>query len=179
MSIATLPDTAMLIQKRPFFIPDYTQQCMVQLCVCVRINRLGRSIHEQFAQRYYDSQKVALGCHFVARDLLNTLSANHQPWDKAIGFDNAVVVAEKPCNFSSEETLVSMRINDTTFNTQLCITQLLPIINKQIAHISSYYTLRQGDILLFPLKIEEKQVYIDNRITLSANDEDIVQFNVK
>ena len=94
MGVATIPDTALLIQKRPFFIPDFTQQCVARLCVCARINRLGRSINERFAQRYYNANEMCLGVHFIAQDLLKELQCNNKPWDLAIGFDNAVAVAE-------------------------------------------------------------------------------------
>lgn len=81
VSTALIPDTALLIQKRPFFIPDFTQQCMVQLCACIRINRLGRSIHQKFAHRYYNDLTIAT--HFVARDLLTQLQTEQKPLDKA------------------------------------------------------------------------------------------------
>lgn len=179
MSIVTIPDTALLIQKRPFFIPDFTNHCMVQLCACVRINRLGRSIHEHFAERYYDANKIAIGTHFVARDLLNKLVEQHFPWDKAVGFDNAVVVAESPCNMTEGENETCMTIGDRTYKTTISKNELLPIINHQIAHISLFYTLKQGDILIFPLKLQEQQVYIDEHVALSINNETILQFNIK
>ena len=174
MSTVTIPDTAMLIQKRPFFIPDFTNKCMVQLCACVRINRLGRSIHEHFAERYYDANKIAIGTHFVARDLLDELVEQHFPWDKAVGFDNAVVVAENPCKLTEGENETCL-----TYKTTTSKDELLPIINHQIAHISLYYTLKQGDILIFPLKLQELQVYIDEHVALSINNDTILQFNIK
>ncbi|EJW95300.1 2-hydroxyhepta-2,4-diene-1,7-dioate isomerase, fumarylacetoacetate hydrolase family protein, partial [gut metagenome] len=65
-SVLTVPDTALLIQKRPFFIPDFTQDCRAQLCAVIRITRLGRSIGERFVPRYYQAEQISLGVHFVA-----------------------------------------------------------------------------------------------------------------
>lgn len=50
-----MPDTALHISKRPFFIPDYAQPCMMHLHRAVHICRLGKSISERFASRYYDA----------------------------------------------------------------------------------------------------------------------------
>lgn len=39
-----LPDTALLLKHRPFFIPDYAQPCSYQGSLVIRISRLGRYI---------------------------------------------------------------------------------------------------------------------------------------
>lgn len=54
-NIYVMPDTALHINKRPFFIPDYAAPCLMSVHQAVRICRLGRSISERFASRYYDS----------------------------------------------------------------------------------------------------------------------------
>lgn len=53
--IYVMPDTALHINKRPFFIPDYAEPCMMHIHQAVHICRLGRSISERFASRYYDA----------------------------------------------------------------------------------------------------------------------------
>lgn len=179
MSTVTIPDTALLIQKRPFFIPDFTSQCMLQLCICVRINRLGRSIHEHFAQRYYKESELAIGTHFVARDLLSEMMENNLPWDKAVGFDNAIVVAENACGIVEDTNVTYLTLGDDTHEAAFSLSELLPVINHQIALISQYYTLRQGDILMLPLRLEELQVSIDQHVSLSVNGKDVLQFNIK
>lgn len=53
--VYVMPDTALHINKRPFFIPDYAKPCLMHLHVAVRICRLGRYISERYASRYYDA----------------------------------------------------------------------------------------------------------------------------
>lgn len=179
VDITTIPDTALLIQKRPFFIPDFTKQCMAQLVCCIRINRLGRSINQRFAHRYYNVNDITLGVHFIAHDLLEQVQHENRPWELAIGFDNAVVVADKKCDTLTEQMRADLLLNDVTYTCQFETKPLLEAIDKQIERISEFYTMRQGDILLMPLEMEEQPVHIDDNIKLSLNNTHLVSFNIK
>lgn len=181
VSIATIPDTALLIQKRPFFIPDFTQDCQVQLCACIHINRLGRSIHERFANRYYNN--ITLAVHFTAKDLLNKLQAAHQPWDIAIGFDNAVAISAVSCKEADEaaelKATATICINKDEYTSAFFVDEISRSANALIAQISQTYTLRQGDLILLPLQTEEIQVQIDDRVSLKYNGLEHLSFNIK
>lgn len=178
VGIVTIPDTALLIQKRPFFIPDFTQQCTAQLCFCIRINRLGRSIHQHFARRYYQPNGVSLSVHFVAEDLLLSLQQSGMPWDMALGFDNAVAIAE-PVTAVSPTIDAQLRINDQEVDSSIDLEQLCRVADSLIAHISLHYTLRQGDLLLIPTSLVGQEVHIDDRLTLSLAGKEVLSFNIK
>lgn len=53
--IYVMPDTALHINKRPFFIPDYAVPCLMSVHRAVHVCRLGRCISQRFAHRYYDA----------------------------------------------------------------------------------------------------------------------------
>lgn len=180
MGIATIPDTALLIRQRPFFLPDFCEDsCMAQLCLCVRIDRLGRSIAERFAHRYYNAQALTLGVHFVARALFEQLQAEKLPIDRAIGFDNAVAIAEKSAIIEGENLLCEIKHNDQLHTLQVGLEQMQKVIDAEIARISLFYTLRQGDFLLIPLSLEEFRVAIADHLSLALNGETILSFDIK
>ena len=52
------PDSALLKDSKPFFIPDFSRQVDYETELVVRINRLGKNIAERFAHRYYDAVTV-------------------------------------------------------------------------------------------------------------------------
>lgn len=178
ITVKVLPDTAMLIQKRPFFIPDFTKECKVQLCYAVRINRLGRSIHAKFANRYYDANEIMLGAHFIARDLLDNLKKELKPYDIAVGFDNAVVLSESYREAMSDKASVRIEI-DSKLHQYPFDLNIYSLVDQQIAAVSEFYTLKQGDILLIPVSLEEHQVEIDNKVSLYLDDKKLLSFNVK
>ena len=61
------PDSAILKDGKPFFIPDFSNEVHYETEVVVRICRLGKNIAPRFAHRYYDA--VTVGIDFTARDL--------------------------------------------------------------------------------------------------------------
>ena len=84
-----LPETAQLRNERPLFLPDFANPAQVQLYLSVRICRLGRSISERFAHRYYDAATVIP--HFSAPTANEAENSGTQhPTAAAAGFDNAL-----------------------------------------------------------------------------------------
>ena len=79
------PDSAILKDGKPFFIPDFSNEVHYETEVVVRICRLGKNIAPRFAHRYYDA--VTVGIDFTARDLQREAIANGWPWERAKGFD--------------------------------------------------------------------------------------------
>ena len=84
------PDTALLRENAPFFIPDFTKDVHHEVEVVVRIKKMGKSIPVQFAHTYYD--EISLGIDFTARDLQSKLKSKGLPWEKAKGFDHSAVI---------------------------------------------------------------------------------------
>ena len=48
------PDTAVLRNNKPFYLPDFSDEIHYETELIVKINKLGKSISEKFAYRYYD-----------------------------------------------------------------------------------------------------------------------------
>ena len=86
------PDTAILLKKQPFFIPDFSNEVHHEVEVLVKINRVGKHIDTKFAHKYYD--QIGLGIDFTARDLQKNLKEKGLPWEKAKAFDGSAVVGK-------------------------------------------------------------------------------------
>ncbi len=86
------PDTAILLKKQPFFIPDFSDEVHHEVEVLVKINRVGKYIDSKFAHKYYD--QIGLGIDFTARDLQQKLKEKGLPWEKSKAFDGSAVVGK-------------------------------------------------------------------------------------
>ncbi len=141
------PDTAILLKKQPFFIPDFSKDVHHEVEVLVKINKVGKYIDKKFAHSYYD--EIGLGIDFTARDLQNELKAKGLPWEKAKAFDGAAAVGKwlpKSSFKDLNDINFSLKKNDSTVqqgNTQ----QMLWKIDELIEYISKYFTLKIGDII--------------------------------
>ena len=145
--IFTKADSALIKDGKPFFIPDHLGRIDYETEVVVRISRLGKSIPEQFAHRYYDA--VTVGIDFTARDLQKRLREEGQPWEIAKGFDGAAVIGE----WVSKERFKDMGglrfaldINGER-RQEGCTCDMLASIDRLIAYISTFFTLKTGDLL--------------------------------
>ena len=77
--IFTKADSSLLKDGKPFFLPEEMGQVDYETELVVRISKLGKSIPQRFAHRYYDA--VTVGIDFTARDLQKKLTAEGKPWD--------------------------------------------------------------------------------------------------
>lgn len=141
------PDTAVLPRKQAFYIPDFTEDLHYEVEVLVKINRVGKHIEEKFAHKYYD--EIGLGIDFTARDVQQKMKEKGLPWELAKAFDHSAVVGD----FINKEDLASVEdipfsLNKNGEKVQKGNTShMLWKIDSLIAYISTYFTLRTGDII--------------------------------
>ena len=86
------PDTAIVLKKFPFVIPEFSNDVHHEVEVLVKINKVGKYIDTKFAHKYYD--EIGLGVDFTARDLQAKLKEKGLPWEKAKAFDGSAVISE-------------------------------------------------------------------------------------
>ena len=86
------PDSAILKDNKPFFIPDFAKSFEYEGELVFHINRLGKNISERFAHRYYDA--VTVGLDIASTDLLSSQIQDSLPWDLAKGFDGSALLGE-------------------------------------------------------------------------------------
>lgn len=141
------PDTAILLKKQPFFIPDFSSDVHHEVEILVKIDRIGKHIDKKFAHKYYS--EIGLGIDFTARDLQSQLKAKGLPWEKAKAFDGAAVVGNfyPKTEFSDVNNLdFFLQKNDQKVqvgNTSLMLWK----IDELIEYVSKYFTLKIGDII--------------------------------
>ena len=142
------PDTALLRNNNPFYIPDFSCDVHHEVEIVVKINKPGRAIPVQFAKDYYTH--ISLGIDFTARDLQSKLKAKGLPWEKAKGFDHSAAIGEfYPIDdFSSslDQLPFSLYTNNEVVqsgNTQ----QMIHTVDDIIAYVSNFFSLRIGDYI--------------------------------
>lgn len=173
------PDSALLRENRPFFIPRFSNQVEHEVELVVRINRLGRNIAPRFAHRYYS--EVALGVDFTARDLQNQCKQLGAPWEISKAFDNSAVVSD----FISLEELsdiqdihFSLRKNGQ-IQQQGHTKDMLFSVDNLIAYISQFFTLKIGDLIFTGTPAGVSPVAINDRLTGYIEDKMMFDFLVK
>lgn len=177
--IFTKADSALLKDKKPFFIPDFCEQIDYETELVVRISRLGKSIPERFAHRYYDA--VTVGIDFTARDLQNKLRKEGKPWEICKGFDGSAAIGEwvEIEKFRDIQRIhFHLDINGKTVQ-EGCSSDMLFKVDEIIAYISRFFTLKTGDILYTGTPVGVGPVHIDEHLEGYIEDRKVLEFNIK
>jgi len=177
--IFTKADSSLLKDKKPFFIPDDLGQIDYETELVVRICRLGKSIPQRFAHRYYDA--VTVGIDFTARELQRKLREAGHPWDLCKGFDGAAAIGDW-MSVEKFRDIQSIRFRlDINGNTvqQGFSGDMLFKVDELIAYISRYFTLKTGDLIYTGTPVGVGPVKIDDHLEGYLEDYKVLEFNCK
>lgn len=173
------PDSAVLPKEQDFYIPEFSNDVHYEVEVLVKIKKVGKHISEKFAHTYYD--EIGLGIDFTARDLQTQLKAKGLPWEKAKGFDGAAVVGKwmpKKLYESVDKLGFSLLKNGEIVqngNTSLMLWK----IDELIAHVSTYFMLKKGDILFTGTPAGVGKVSPNDYLSGKLEGEEMFAINVR
>lgn len=173
------PDSAVLPKEQDFYLPEFSDNVHHEVEVLVKIKKVGKHIAKEFAQMYYD--EVGLGIDFTARDLQSKLKEKGLPWEKAKGFDGAAVVGK----WLQKETLGNVnqlkfelikngevvQNGDTSF--------MLWKIDEIIAYISTFFTLKKGDVIFTGTPAGVAKVSPNDYLSGTLEGQELFAFTVK
>lgn len=141
------PDTALIKDNKPFYLPDFSDDIHFELEVVLKICKEGKHIAEKFASNYYD--EVGLGIDFTARDLQSKHKEKGLPWELAKAFDGSAPISTfiPKASFDDIYNLnFELKVNNETRqkgNTK----NLIFSFEKLISFVSQYITLKKGDLI--------------------------------
>lgn len=173
------PDTALLRNGNPFFIPDFSDRIEYETEIVIKINRLGRNIAERFAHRYFD--ELTVGIDFTARDLQKRQKELGLPWEIAKSFDGSAPIGEFIDKTDFED------VNNINFKLDLNGNtvqkgnsgDMIHSFDKIIAYVSQFFTLKIGDLIYTGTPAGVGTVSIDDHIQGYIEDRKLLDFKIK
>lgn len=173
------PDSALLKDGKPFFIPDFSEQVDYETELVVRINRLGKNIAERFAHRYYDA--VTVGIDFTARDLQRKYRAEGKPWELCKGFDNSAAIGDWiPVERFKDIQQLNFHLDIDGKTVQRGYGgDMLFKIDQIIAYVSRFCTLKIGDLLFTGTPVGVGPVQVNNHLEGYLEDEKVLDFYIR
>lgn len=146
-------DSAIVLPGRPLFLPDCAPGFKGVICLAFRVSRLGKNVDPKFASRYYDA--VTLALRLVP-----------EGWDTDTGalsglFDNALAIGQwLPL---ADEYVMGQR------DESVAISATSLEVDRALATVSTYATIKQGDIILPAILTPPLNVALGDNLTLTLN----------
>jgi acylpyruvate hydrolase len=173
------PDTALLPKRNPFFIPSFSNDVHHELELVVRINRVGKSIEEAFAHRYYS--EVSVGIDFTARDVQADCKKKGLPWEKAKAFDGSAPVGEfipLKRNQNIQDLEITLKKNGKIIQ-HVNTKEMIFTVDQIISYVSKYITLKIGDLIFAGTPAGVGPVAINDQLEAFIGEERLLKLNIK
>ncbi len=173
------PETSIIQNKQPFFIPDFSNDVQYEVEVLIKINRLGKAISPQFSHKYYD--EIGLGIDFTARDIQNKLKKDSLPWEKSKSFDGSALIG----NWINKKNIDNLNNLDFRLTKNGDIVQkgntseMIWKIDELISRISKFFTLKIGDIIFTGTPSGVGRVNENDKLIGYINDKECFSIKIK
>jgi len=174
------PDTAILLKKQPFFIPDFSDNLQYEAELIIKINKIGKHISPKFAHKYYD--EISVGIDFTARDLQTKLKNKGLPWECSKAFDGSAVVGKwiQKSSLDKEMNDLNFRLEKNDEKVQEGFTKLmLYSVDELISYVSQFFTLKIGDIIFTGTPAGVGKVVENDRLKAYLEGQEMLHIKIK
>lgn len=174
------PDTALLRNNDPFYIPSFSNEVHYECELVVRITRLAKCMDVKFASRCYE--EVGLGIDFTARDLQREAIAKGLPWELCKGFDHSAALSNQFIPLAElggdvQNLEFEMELNGEV-RQQGFTKDMLFTVDEIIAHVSRYMTLRIGDLIFTGTPVGVGAVKAGDNIKARLGGHELLNFDI-
>ena len=173
------PDSSILLDNKPFYLPDFSNEIHHEVEVLVKINRLGKNIERKYAHRYYN--EITVGIDFTARDLQRKCKAEGKPWEISKAFDGSAVIGKFiKLNSNINIHALDFRLHLNGVKVQEGNTSdMIFSIDQIIEYISRFITLKIGDVIYTGTPKGVGTVKINDRLEAYIGDMKLLDLEVK
>ncbi len=173
------PETSVLTNNRPFYIPEFVEQLYCQVELLIRIDKLGKYIQEDFAATYF--KKIATGVNFFDKKKLDKAIQKGMPWENSLVFENSAAIS----SFYDKDKLKSLNninLKLVKNNTEIFwgnTSAQTYTAEQLISYISQYFTMKIGDMLFLASPISPIPVTINDIVEVYLEGEKTMKFKIK
>lgn len=177
------PPTALLVNNKPFYYPDFTREIHHEIELVIRIGKNGRHVQPEFAPDYVAA--IGLGIDFTARDLQAEFKRKGQPWELAKGFDHSAPISSflEPDQFTDlNDIAFGLRRNGELVQ-QGRSSDMLFSFTDIIVYVSRFFKLQMGDYIFTgtpegvgPVQTGDR---LEGYLVTKEGEQTMLQFDVK
>ncbi len=171
------PDTA-LLESNKFYYPHFSKDIHYELELVFRIGKIGKNIEAKFAHKYIDA--YGLGIDFTARDVQAKLKDKGLPWEKAKAFNGSAFISDlKPFDSALLDHPIQFHLDLNDQRVQTGDSSLMIWnVSELIEEVSTYFTLKTGDIIFTGTPAGVGPVQIGDKLTGFLSSEKLFDLTI-
>ncbi len=172
------PPTALLLDNKPFYHPEFSNDIHYELEVVLKIQKNGKQIQPAFASEYYE--EIGLGIDFTARDLQDELKQKGHPWEIAKAFDHSAVLSSffPLSEYDKNNIHFVLKVNDEVRQDGYT-KDLIFSFDHLICYVSKYFTLQKGDLIYTGTPAGVGKINIGDRLEAFLEGQKVLDFRIK
>lgn len=174
------PDTAVTPDGGVFYIPTYSSDAHFEAELIFRVGKTGKHLAPQFAWRYLNA--VSVGIDFTLRDVQQKLKEKGLPWERAKAFDGSAAIGRwhpiEGEHAPDQLYTFSLNVNGNTRQIGKSSDMIHPV-SKLIAYISSFVTLKTGDVIFTGTPAGVSKINPGDRLEAFLNVEKVLEVRVE
>lgn len=175
VAIVPVGDDVLLRNNGDFYIPEFTREVSCVPQFVVKICKLGKSISERFAFRYYD--EIGVGVRFYADTLEEELKCKELPMVMASSFDSSAAISGMK-NIGNRNPRYEMLVNNESVF-QGCMFDLPTSVDCLVSLAGDFHTLKIGDFMYCGNLFRYRGLRAGDCITVLLEGEKILAFGIK
>lgn len=173
-----MADSAVIRTNKPFFLPHFAQSFSGRPALVLHIDRLGKHIAPRFAHRYCFAVAPAIK---VTASGIDMAQESQQHSALAQSFDGALLLGD----FSAIDVATSINVTQVAVERNGeqagggCLENSGIDYRELISQLSTYFTLKMGDMIVVELNTGDINLAISDTLTASCNGSEKLVIRVK
>lgn len=173
-----MADSAVIRTNKPFFLPHFAQSFSGRPALVLHIDRLGKHIAPRFAHRYCFAVAPAIK---VTASGIDMAQESQQHSALAHSFDGALLLGD----FSAIDVATSINVTQVAVERNGkqagggCLENSGIDYRELISQLSTYFTLKMGDMIVVELNTGDINLAIGDTLTASCNGSEKLVIRVK
>ena len=172
----SLPDTALVKDGKPVFLPFEEREYIVRPTAILRVCKLGKKVAPRFIGRYVDA---VAACGWLT-DTLEMERARRLglPLTPSCGFDCSCAAGAFQSASAEEISRFSFTLQAGESCAAWATETMAPDWQERLADLSERHTFRMGDFIMLPAGAGIK-VRIDTHVKATNLNNIILEYNIK
>ncbi len=172
------PQSALLMNNRPFFYPDFSRNIHYELELVIRICRPGKYIPLEHGGSFFD--QVALGLDLTARDLQQQCKEKGLPWEIAKCFDGSAPLSPFVATEKTDTRNLAFYLLKNGEKVQESTSkEMIFDFNALISYVSQFMTLKIGDLIFTGTPAGVGPVQIGDHLEGYLNEEKLLHLQIR